>query len=54
MKDNRPLTLEEFNAIRHRAARENAEAMVQLLFAIRTGLRRVFAAFFTRARRGSI
>lgn len=54
MKDNRPLMLEEFNAIRHRAACEHTRAMVQFLFAIRTGLRRVFAAFFTHARRGSI
>ena len=50
MKDNRPLTLEGFNAIRHRAAREHTRAMVQFLFAIRTGLRRVFAALFAQAR----
>lgn len=54
MNDNRILTLGEFNAIRHRAAREHAEAVTRLIFAIRTGSRQVFATMFARLRRDSI
>jgi len=54
MKDNRPLTLDEFNAIRHRAAREHAEAVTRFMVAVRSGLQQAFAGLSARLRRGSI
>lgn len=54
MKDKRPLTLDQFNAIRYYAAREHAEAVVRFMSAVRSGVQNAFARLSARLRRGSI